>query len=82
MRKPHEYGDCYFCGGQVVEKIIELDFRWQGKLYILEGVPVGVCQQCGEKYFTAKVSQAIDQAIKSGKVKRLAQVPVMELSTK
>ena len=82
MRKPHEYGDCYFCGGQVVEKIIELDFRWQGKLYILEGVPVGVCQQCGEKYFTAEVSQAIDQAIKSGKVKRLAQVPVMELSTK
>lgn len=82
MRRPHEYGDCYFCGGQVVEKVIELDFRWQGKPYILEGVPAGVCQQCGEKYFTAKVSQAIDRAIKSGKVKRLAQVPVMELLTR
>ncbi len=75
----HDYGDCYFCGGEVVEKSIELEFRWEGQLYILEEVPVGICQQCGEKYFTAEVSEAIDEAIKSGEVKRMVNVPVKEL---
>ena len=75
----HNYGDCYFCGGEVTEKIIELEFRWKGQLYILEGVPTGICQQCGEKYFTAEVSKAIDRAVESGEVKRIANVPVKEL---
>ncbi|MCJ7784777.1 MAG: type II toxin-antitoxin system MqsA family antitoxin [Desulfobacterales bacterium] len=63
MRESHNYGDCYFCGGEVKEKVIEVEFRWKGKLYILEGVPTGVCQQCGEKYFTVQVSEAIDRSI-------------------
>lgn len=75
----HDYGDCYFCGGEVVERIIELEFRWKGQLYILEGVPAGICQQCGEKYFTAEVSKAIDEAVESGEVKRIVNVPVKEL---
>jgi len=57
----HNYGDCYFCGGEVVERVIELEYKWKGQLYIIEGVPVGICQQCGEKYFTAQVSEAIDR---------------------
>ncbi|MFP3975776.1 MAG: type II toxin-antitoxin system MqsA family antitoxin [Dehalococcoidia bacterium] len=75
----HDYGDCYFCGGEVVEKVIELEFRWKEQLYILEGVPAGICQQCGEKYFTAEVSEAIDRAVKSGEVKKTVNVPVKEL---
>ena len=75
----HDYGDCYSCGGKVVERVVELEFRWKGQLYILEDVPVGICQQCGEKYFTAEVSEAIDRAVESGEVKRMASVPVKEL---
>ena len=75
----HNYGDCYFCGGEIAEKIIELEFRWKGQLYILEGVPAGICQQCGERYFTAEVSEAIDEAVKSGEVKRTVSVPIKEL---
>ena len=59
--------------------LFELEFRWKGQLYILEDVPVGICQQCGEKYFTAEVSEAIDRAVESGEVKRMASVPVKEL---
>ena len=59
--------------------MFELEFRWKGQLYILEDVPVGICQQCGEKYFTAEVSEAIDRAVESGEVKRMASVPVKEL---
>ena len=62
-----------------MERVIELEFRWKGQLYILEDVPVGICQQCGEKYFTAEVSEAIDRAVESGEVKRMASVPVKEL---
>ena len=59
----HNYGDCYFCGGEIVERVIELEYRRKGRLYIIERVPVGICQQCGEKYFTAQVSEAIDRIL-------------------
>ena len=24
------YGDCYYCGGEVLEREVDLDFRWGG----------------------------------------------------
>ena len=79
MREPHNYGDCYFCGGEVKEQVIEIEFRWKGNLYLVEGVPTGVCQQCGEKYFTAEVSKAIDRSIEEGNVKRTVEIPVLAI---
>jgi len=64
----HNYGDCYFCGGEVVEAVIEHEYRWKGQLYIIEGVPVGICPQCGEKYFTAPVSEAIDRIVEAKEI--------------
>jgi len=72
----HEYGDCYYCGGKVTEKLIEVDFRWNGQLYLFENVPAGVCKQCGEKYFTAEVSENLDRLVKSPIVHRTITVPV------
>ena len=40
----HKYGDCSFCGGEVKEERVELDYRYKGKLYIFQNVPAGVCQ--------------------------------------
>jgi YgiT-type zinc finger domain-containing protein len=62
-----------------IEKVIEIEFKWKGRLYVVEGVPTGVCQQCGEKYFTSEVSSAIDQSVKEGNVKRMVDIPVLEL---
>ncbi|MDY0082616.1 MAG: type II toxin-antitoxin system MqsA family antitoxin [Ignavibacteriaceae bacterium] len=59
-----QYGDCSFCGGEVKEKLIELDYRYKGKLYVFRNVPVGVCQQCGEKYLKAEVAKSIEKDIK------------------
>ena len=78
IKMSHNYGDCYFCGGEVVEKVIELEYRWKGRLYLIEGVPVGVCQQCGEKYFTAQVSEAIDRVVEAKEIKRIVSIPVKE----
>jgi YgiT-type zinc finger domain-containing protein len=44
---------CHFCGGQVVRRQVRVDFRWGARLKVIEGVPAGVCRQCGERYVEA-----------------------------
>lgn len=76
----HDYGQCYYCHGAVTEKIMDVDYRWKGQLYIIEQVPAGVCIQCGERYFTAEVEQSIDKVIQSKEIKRLENIPVKEFT--
>ena len=59
----HKYGDCSFCGGEVKEGRVELDYRYKEKLYIFQNVPAGVCQQCGKKYLTAEAAKKIEHSI-------------------
>ena len=61
----HEYSDCSYCGGEVKENKVELDYRYKGCLYIFENVPAGVCRQCGEKFLTAKVAKEIERRIQT-----------------
>ncbi|MCK4476569.1 MAG: type II toxin-antitoxin system MqsA family antitoxin [Methanophagales archaeon] len=65
MREMHKYGDCSFCGGRVKRDKVELVYQYRGKLYIFQNVPAGVCEQCGEKYLTAKVAKEIEQRIQT-----------------
>ena len=42
---------CDFCvRGILEEKHVTVDFRWGGKLMIIEHVPAKVCHECGERY--------------------------------
>ena len=61
----HEYADCSFCGGEVKARRVELDYRHKGNLFIFRRVPAGVCQQCGEKYLTAKVAKHIERKVQT-----------------
>ena len=70
------YGDCGYCGGEIEEKKISVDFWWDKKLFLIEDVPSGICKQCGEKFFTAKVSSTMDGLAKSGCVEKMLQIPV------
>jgi YgiT-type zinc finger domain-containing protein len=65
--KMSKYGDCSFCDGEVKEELVELDYRYKGKLYVFRNVPVGVCQQCGERYLKADIAKAIEKDIKTRK---------------
>jgi YgiT-type zinc finger domain-containing protein len=77
----HNYGDCSFCGGEVKEEVAELDYRYQGKLYVFREVPVGVCQQCGEKYLVAGTAKAIEHEIRTRKEwSETVSVPVTTFS--
>ena len=55
---------CYFCKGKVTDQITTVDFWWGDSLWIIENVPAGVCQQCGEKYFVAEVYKEMEKLVK------------------
>lgn len=63
----HKFGDCSVCGGSVHEDIVELDYRYKGRLFVFRHVPAGVCQQCGEKYLQATTAKTIEHTIHTKK---------------
>ena len=63
--KMYQYGDCSFCGGRVSQREVQKACFWGDKLVALvERVPAGVCEQCGEKYYHVKVLKAIEMLLK------------------
>jgi len=74
-----KYSNCFYCGGEVEERLIPRELRWKEKLFVLENVPIGVCQQCGEKFLKPEVSKAIDRILQEEKEPiRTVEVPVYE----
>ncbi|MBI4725983.1 YgiT-type zinc finger protein [candidate division TA06 bacterium] len=43
------------------ERFMPREARWQGRLFIFENVPRGVCTQCGEKVLKPDIAKAIDR---------------------
>ena len=58
-----KYSDCYFCGGELKEQHIDREVWWHGRLHLIQGVPVGVCQQCGQKVILPQVAKVIDRML-------------------
>ena len=62
---------CYFCKKGVLEnKKVTVDFRWGSKLIVIEEVPAKVCNECGEKYYSAQVSREMEKIAEEGKKER------------
>ncbi len=76
------YHRCYFCGGEVEERRITVDYRWGEQLVvIIKNVPAGVCQICGEQFFKAEVVKEMEKLAHSPeKPLSTVQVPLRELS--
>ena len=51
----YDYGECEICDTPMQENSIKQDFWIRGQLIVVEGVPAGVCPQCGEKVVKADV---------------------------
>lgn len=60
---PKEYADCAFCGGLVEPGVGLYNMQFRGRLCLIEGVPMGICNQCGEKFIHAKVGLEIDRIL-------------------
>lgn len=78
----YKYADCSFCGGEVEEDVVSVVRMRQGKLVMLEGVPAGVCRQCGERYYRGAVVEEMERLMKepSPSVKREIKVPVLQFA--
>lgn len=56
--------DCTVCGGSVVPKRVTLTYpnrEAPTKVRVIDGVPAGVCDQCGEKYLLHEVVVEIER---------------------
>ena len=57
----NHYADCTYCGGEVIEKKIEYDYRRDKHLIVVNNVSAGVCRQCSETYFKPEVLKKMDE---------------------
>ena len=75
------YHKCYFCGGKVSEKKVNVDYRWgEDLITVFKNVPAGVCQVCGEQYYKVEIVKKMERSVKSKeKAKEFIRVPVREL---
>lgn len=56
---------CYFCRAKVMQQAMTVDYRWGDTLVVVQGVPAGVCQQCGETYLSSEVYKELERLAKS-----------------
>jgi len=72
---------CYFCRkGVLEEKKVTVDFRWGNKLTVIEEVPAKVCNECGEKFYSAKVSKEMERIALEGRKEKIIKVPLVRLA--
>lgn len=70
---------CYFCKGKTKIKNIDVDFRWGDKLFVVKNVPVEVCAQCGERYYSAEVSKKLDNLVKKQELAKIRPQQIIEV---
>ena len=70
---------CYFCKGKTRIKNIDVDFRWGDKLYVVKNVPVEICSQCGERYYSAGVSKKLDNLARKQELSKIRPQQVIEV---
>ena len=72
---------CPICGGELENKVITHPQEYDGRVVILENVPVEVCQQCGEALLHPDILEKIQERVWSEQApKRMASVPVYDLA--
>ena len=70
---------CYSCKGKTEIKNVDVDFRWGEKLFVVKNVPVEVCNQCGERYYSAEVSNKIDDLVKKQELSKIRPQQIIEV---
>ncbi len=72
-----QYDECTFCGGRVQERLVTKACWWGDQLVALvENVPAGVCDQCGERYYKAAVLKKIEAMLSERETLKSVRVPL------
>ena len=77
---PYGY-PCEHCDGTVrPKKVAREAFKHKKGFIILEGIVVGVCNQCGMRYYSAEILHAVhDVATGAKPFDRIEEIPVSHL---
>ena len=69
---------CEYCDGIVREKVVAQEaFKHKDGFVILENVPIGVCDKCGNRYYHASLLRRVEEIATKRKLpERIAAVPV------
>jgi YgiT-type zinc finger domain-containing protein len=70
---------CSVCGAVLEEQKITYTQAIDGKVSIVEDVPVLVCPQCGAIYLAPETVDAIQEQIEHGQTTEACQVPVYRI---
>lgn len=72
--------DCTVCLGPIVPKRVALTYpgkEMPTRVRVVDGVPAGVCEQCGEKYLLHEVVVALEQLLTTPPTREQA-IPVWQ----
>ena len=70
---------CAACHNDLIKKTGEIDFRVDGKLYIVRNLAYEECPVCGEKVLSPRVSEDLFQKVKKGQFQEeTIKVPVLD----
>jgi YgiT-type zinc finger domain-containing protein len=76
------YGyQCEYCEGTVQSQIVKREaFKHRDGFVILENVAIGVCNNCGNRYYSADILHAVHAVATGAQVpERTEQIPVSYL---
>jgi YgiT-type zinc finger domain-containing protein len=75
------YGySCEYCEGTVKERIVDKEvFKHKNGFVMLENVPVGICDQCGYRYYHSEILKRVDEVAEEKHVPvRTVPIPVAQ----
>lgn len=70
---------CEYCNGLITEKKVDLPRKVHRKYVLIKNVPVGVCKECGMRYYSANVLKTIEESIKRRKAEKKISMSVYSL---
>ncbi len=72
---------CEYCEGTVKERLVAREaFKHKTGFVILENVPIGICDRCGNRYYTAGLLHKVEEVAMGKSIPdRSELVPVAHL---
>jgi YgiT-type zinc finger domain-containing protein len=52
---------CEYCHGLIEEKLIDLPRKVGERYVLIQNVPVGVCIECGTRYYAANILKTLEE---------------------
>jgi YgiT-type zinc finger domain-containing protein len=55
---------CEYCDGTVEEVLTTEEFWRKGELYVLIDAPIGICNRCHNRYYSAQILEKVETLVR------------------